>query len=250
MVQSVSRALEILELLKKKPRGLGVTEIAHQLEVAKSTAHRLLMSLEEFGYVQKSIKDSIYCLGLKFIEMNGIVVENLNVVNIARPLLEQLGKDTGEIVHLVMLDGNEIVYIDKVDNDSSFRIYSQIGRRAPLYCTGVGKCILANLTEKEIDKLLSNTTLTKLTQHTLTEVKDLKKEFQTIRKNSFSYDNEEHELGIRCIAAPIFDHTGKVQYAISITGPASLMTDEKLSQYIPDLKETAAEISRRLGYYM
>ncbi|MGB3262045.1 IclR family transcriptional regulator [Paenisporosarcina sp.] len=248
MIQSVDRALQVLELLRENPRGLGVTEISTALKVAKSTAHRLLMSLEEHGYVQKFGRDSTYRLGLKFIEMNYIVTHNLNVLEIARPFIETLSTKTGEIVHLVMLDGQEIVYIDKVENSSTIRIYSQIGRRGPLYCTAVGKAILAYLDEEEASRLISKVVFKKFTDHTLLSREALENELVTIKKDAYSYDNQEHEMGIRCIGAPIMDHSGRPQYALSVTGPLDRMSDEILEKHIPLLKETATKISRSLGY--
>ncbi|GAA0321466.1 IclR family transcriptional regulator [Bacillus carboniphilus] len=248
MIQSVDRALYILDILKNNPRGLGVTEIAGRLEVAKSTAHRLLASLEEHGYVQKVGKEANYRLGLKFIEMNQVVVENLNVVELARPYLEQLSSATGEIVHLVMLDGYEIVYIDKVDNSSTIRIYSQIGRRAQLHCTGVGKAILAYYDDTRINEFIKNNDFRSYTENTITDGQALLQELKYIRESGISYDKEEHEPGIQCVAAPIKDHQNNVQYAISVTGPLTRMTQEKLKECIPKLKETVNHISRQLGY--
>ncbi|HWO74504.1 MAG TPA: IclR family transcriptional regulator [Bacillus sp. (in: firmicutes)] len=250
MIQSVDRALHILDLLKNNPRGLGVTEISKSLDVAKSTAHRLLMSLERYGYVQKFGKDAIYRLGLKFIEMNQVVVENLNVVEIARPYLEKLSADTGEIVHLVMLDGYEIVYIDKVDNNSTIRIYSQIGRRAQLHCTGVGKAILAHFDKSNITRFIENNDFRSYTPNTIVDGQALLSELEKIRIDGISFDNEEHEPGIQCVAAPIKDHRNHVQYAISVTGPLTRMTKEKLETCIPKLRETAQNISRQLGHFL
>jgi len=248
LIQSVDRALQILELLRKNPRGLGVTEISIALKVAKSTAHRLLISLEEHRYVQKFGRESTYRLGLKFIEMNYIVTTNLNVVEISRPFLEKLSSETGEIVHLVLLDGQEIVYIDKVENSSTIRIYSQVGRRGPLHCTAVGKSILAYLGDEESSQLLNQIELTRHTDHTLTTREALEKELVTIKANSYSYDNEEHEMGIRCVGAPIMDHNGRPQYALSVTGPVDRMSDKILEHHIPMLKDTAKKISRSLGF--
>ncbi|WP_075618831.1 IclR family transcriptional regulator [Paenisporosarcina indica] len=248
MIQSVDRALQILEFLRKNPRGLGVTEISISLQVAKSTAHRLLMSLEEHGYVQKFGRESTYRLGLKFIEMNYTVTKNLNVLEIARPFIESLSKETGEIVHLVTLEGQEIIYIDKVENSSTIRIYSQIGRRGPLYCTAVGKSILAFLDEREAKKLVDKIEFARLTDYTLVNREALATELATIKKDKYSYDNQEHEMGIRCVGAPIFDHNGRPQYALSVTGPLDRMSDEILQHHIPLLKDTAKKISRSLGY--
>lgn len=248
LIQSVERAMQILEILKGSPKGMGVSEIANQLGVAKSTAHRLLMTLESGSYVSKVGKDSLYSLGLKFLEMNQVVIDNINVVEIARPHLENLSKETGEIVHLVMLDGNEILYIDKVENSSTIRIYSQIGKRAALYCTGVGKAILSKYDEKQLDDYLNNNTFHKYTEYTLTTPEELKNTLKEVSANGFAYDNQEHELGIRCVAAEIFDSSRKANYGISITGPIARMTDQHLETYIPKLRETADSISRKLGY--
>ena len=248
MIQSVDRALQILELLRKNPRGLGVTELSISLQVAKSTAHRLLMSLEEHGYVQKIGRESTYRLGLKFIEMNYTVTKNLNVLEIARPFIENLSKETGEIVHLVTLDGQEIIYIDKVENSSTIRIYSQIGRRGPLHCTAVGKSILAFLEESEANQLIDNIEFPRFTDYTLTTREALLNELEIIKKDAYSYDNQEHEMGIRCVGAPIFEHNGRPQYALSVTGPLDRMSDEILQHHIPLLKETVKKISRSLGY--
>ena len=248
MVQSVDRALRILELLKEHPSGLGVTEVGNFLEVAKSTAHRLLLSLERHGYVQKVERDSTYRLGLKFIEMNYFVVKHLNIVEVAKPIIEKLSKDTGEIVHLVMLDGQQVVYIDKVDNQSAIRIYSQVGRRAPLYCTAVGKCILTYKKEEEVLEYIDQVPFKRFTEHTFVNGEDLIKELRAIKKRGFSYDNEEHELGIRCVAAPIFDYRGEVQYAVSVTGLLDRMTDEILEHTIPKLQKAVEEISIKMGF--
>ncbi|MCG7345527.1 IclR family transcriptional regulator [Sporosarcina sp. ACRSL] len=248
MVQSVDRALRILELLKEHPNGQGVTEVANFLQVAKSTAHRLLLSLERHGYVQKVGRESTYRLGLKFIEMNYFVVKHLNIVEIAKPLIEKLSKETGEIVHLVMLDNQQVVYIDKVDNLSAIRIYSQVGRRAPLYCTAVGKCILAHRDEEELYSYINQVQFKRFTEHTLANGEELVEELHAIRTRGYSYDNEEHELGIRCVAAPIFDYKGEVQYAVSVTGPLYRMSDDILKNTIPKLRETVEEISTKIGF--
>lgn len=248
MIQSVDRALQILEVLKTHTRGLGVTEISNHLDVAKSTAHRLLSSLEKFDYVQKDSFHNTYSLGLKFIEMSETVMENLNIVDISRPLIEKLSMETGEIVHLVIHDQHEIVYIDKVDNRSAIRIYSQIGRRGPLHCTAVGKCILAFMNDHEKERLLQDYTMKSFTENTIVTLEALAQELNRVRSAGFSYDNEEHELGIRCIAAPIFDSSGKVKHAISVTGPINRMTDQHIDKYLPLLKETTLLISKRLGF--
>ncbi|GGC84625.1 IclR family transcriptional regulator [Thalassobacillus devorans] len=247
MIQSVDRSLIILEYLKQHPKGLGVTEIANLLGVAKSTAHRLIMTLEEHGYVKQMEETSVYRLGLKFLEMSNIVVDQLNVVELAHPIMEKISKQTDKISHLVMLDDFQVIYIDKVETPSAVRIYSQLGRRAPIYCTGVGKAIAAYFDEAQLKRYLSENSFHKFTKNTYTEEKEFKQELERIRSNGYSVDNEEHEEGIRCVAVPIFDHLNRVNYSVSITGTSVQMTDQRIQEYLPLLKESAKEISSLLG---
>jgi IclR family KDG regulon transcriptional repressor len=247
LIQSVDRALSILEILKDHPQGLGVTELANRLGVAKSTVHRLLSTLEQYDYVKQS-EETLYRLGLKFLEMNEIVVENLDVVEIARPTLKMLSEQVGEIAHLVMLDERDILYIDKVETSSTIRIYSRIGKRAPLHCTGVGKAILAHMNNSSLDRLLDQIDFQSFTQHTICDKAAFKAELEKVSKRGVAFDDEEHELGIRCIAAPIFDHQGEVHYAISITGPINRMSNQRIEELIPFVKEAANQISKQLGY--
>ena len=248
MVQSVDRALKILDLLKDREEGLGITEISHQMGIAKSTAHRLITTLEHHHYVKKTSENGVYSLGLKFIEMTQHVLETMDIVTIARPLLQKLTKETREISHLCMLDGDELVYIDKVESQSTIRIYSQTGRRAPMYCTGVGKVLLSYFPEHKLAKYLQSTELTAFTENTLTTPEEIKQELAATRAQGYAKDEEEHELGIRCVAAPVFNHLGEVPYAISVTGPTTRMTDERMKEIIPQVMHTANEVSRNIGY--
>ncbi|MBM7551469.1 IclR family transcriptional regulator [Thalassobacillus pellis] len=247
MIQSVDRALTILNFLKEHPKGLGVTEIANRLDVAKSTVHRLLATMEKHGYVKQVEETSVYRLGLKFIEMHHSVVDNLNVVEEARPILEYLTEETGKITHLVALDAFEVLYIDKVEKPATIRIYSQLGRRAPLHCTGVGKALAAYFGEEERRTYFQKKPLTMFTENTFTDADNLTEEFRQIRSRGYALDNEEHEPGVRCIAVPIWDHQEKPVYAISITGTAGQMTDEAVNEYIPVVKHAARDISKLLG---
>lgn len=248
MIQSVDRALKILDFLKNNPKGYGVTEVATHLQIAKSSAHRLLATLVEHNYVQQ-IENQDYILGLKFIEMNQYVISNLDILSIAHPLIEGLCQEIDEIVHLVQLRDFEVVYIDKVENNQSIRIYSQIGRTAPLYCTGVGKVIMAYQEPQYIDNYLNfQKEFTQFTPYTVKNSGELMERLHQIRKNGFGYDNQEHELDIRCVAAPIFDYQNKVQFAISVTGPIQRMTDEKVQKLIPYVLECTQQISKKLGF--
>lgn len=248
MIQSVDRALIILEMLKGAPRGKGVTEISKELNVAKSTVHRLLITMEKHGYVRNIQHDGMYSLGLKFIEMSQLVLEDMDIVELAHPLLEELTADLEEITHLVMLDRHEIVYIDKVESQSTIRIYSRTGRRAPLYCTGVGKAVAAYFSEAELETYLNEVEMEAHTPQTITTAEDFKTEMMKIRQLGYAMDDEEHEAGIRCVAAPVFNHKGEVEYAISTTGPVNRLGDKRLESLIPVVQETALKVSKAIGY--
>lgn len=247
-VQSVDRALTIVDLLKNEPNGLGVTELADLLDVAKSTIHRLLTSLLNKGYVRKDNKTAKYKLGLNLIELGNIVTQSLDLRNVASEYLKKLVDETGETAHLVILENGEIVYIDKVESTQTIRMYSQVGRRAPVHCTGAGKVILAFSSEHEVDQILEEKGLRKFTENTITSKKEFKENLIEIKNKGYSIDDEEHELGIRCIGAPIFDHRGKITAGISITGPFMRMTYEKIEEYNDKVVYLANEISKRLGY--
>jgi DNA-binding IclR family transcriptional regulator len=249
MVQSVDRALMILDILKQHPKGLGITELAHELNVAKSTAHRLVSTLETYDYVTQDRETSRYSLGLKFLEMQQVVMENMDIVAVAHPILEALTEECGEISHLVMRDHFDVVYIDKVESAvSTIRIYSRTGKRAPIYCTAVGKAIAAHFDEPLLQEYVEQSAFQPLTRHTISEPEAFKAALQKVLTDGYAEDNEEHEEGIRCIGAPIFNHLGQVPYAISITGPLARMTDARLQTLIPRLKQAAAAISRNIGY--
>ncbi|WP_082233212.1 IclR family transcriptional regulator [Halobacillus massiliensis] len=246
-VQSVDRALNILEILKEQPRGLGVTELSYRLDVSKSTVHRLLSSLLKKGFVKQDVENERYLLGLRLIEFGEIVSSRLDIRKIAAPYLNTLAENTGETVHLVQMDQSEIVYIDKTESEATIRMFSKIGKRAPMYCTGVGKAILAYLPEQEIKRVLNEKTLKKYTENTITNKEEMISHLELIRDRGVSFDMEEHKEGINCAAAPIFNAAGEVVAGISVAGPVMRVNAEKLRKLAQEVKKTANEISRELG---
>ncbi|RSL33057.1 IclR family transcriptional regulator [Salibacterium salarium] len=246
-VQSVDRALHILDLLQQEPKGIGITELSNKLDVSKSTVHRLLMSLWKKGYVQQNKETERYWLGLKCLQLGESVSENLDVRQKAKPYLEQLAKKTSETVHLVTLENNEIVYIDKIETHATIRMFSRVGKRAPLYCTGAGKAMLAFLSENERQNVYAATSFHAFTNTTITTVDGLEKHLEGIRENGFALDEEEHEEGIQCAASPIFDYAGKVVASVSVAGPVIRVKDEKLALIAEDVKQTAAAVSQEMG---
>lgn len=247
-VQSVNRALKILMILKDNPNGLGVTELASELNIAKSTAHRLLQSLLLEKFVKVDEARGKYQLGLGLMELGNEVMDSLDIRKIAKDHLKELVDKIDETAHLGIYDDGEVVYIDKIENSSLLRMYSQIGRRAPIHCTGIGKAMLAFLPNEEVEWIVSNKGLPSFTEHTIISTDYLTKEIKQIRSRGYSIDNQEHELGIRCVAAPILNVHGEVVAGISVAGPETRMTYEKLDICAKEVKLRAQRISNELGY--
>lgn len=248
VVQSVDRALSILDVLSDFESGVGLTEISVKLNLHKSTVYRLLSTLIFKGYVEQDEITNKYRLTLKLLELGNKRIENIDVLEVARPYLNELMKKTNEVVHLVLLEGYEMVYIDKVESHNTIRMYSRIGKRSPAYCTAVGKAILAYLPEKKVDEIWKQSDVKKHTQYTITDLPKMKEELEIIRRNGYSVDEQEHELGVRCLGSPIFNHNGEVFAAISISGPTMRFTKEKASELSSLLKEYSKKISEKLGY--
>ncbi|GAB6180025.1 IclR family transcriptional regulator [Desulfotomaculum defluvii] len=247
-VQSLERALKILEVLGSYQKGLGVTELAHEVDLHKSTVHRLLATLAQRGFVEQDSDTERYKLGLKIIELSNKMLTNMEVRQEARPFLEELMQFANEVVHLCVLRQGEIVYIDKVECPSTIRMYSQIGRRGPIHSTGVGKAILAFLPQEEVVKMLKEKGMPRKTPNTITDIDEMIKHLAEIRLQGYSIDEVENELGIRCVAAPVWDHSGQVIASISIAGPESRVTRERVPELAAKIKEAGLKISYRLGY--
>ncbi len=248
LIQSVDRALQILDVFSLKEKELGVTEIAHRLDLHKSTAFGLLTTLEYWGCIEQNRQTGKYRLGLKLLELGDRVKEGLDLRVLALPFLQELVERYRETVHLVVHDRGEVVYIEKVEGPTAIRMYSQVGKRAPMHSTGVGKVILAYRPLQEVDALIEEKGLSSYTPNTITDPEVLREELIKIRKNGYCFDNEEIEVGLRCVAAPIMDSQQEVVAAISLSGPSMRMTDEQMKELIIPVKETALKISWSLGF--
>ncbi|PKM66530.1 MAG: IclR family transcriptional regulator [Firmicutes bacterium HGW-Firmicutes-2] len=250
-VQSVDRSLIILEELARHKDGCGVTTLANVLGLHKSTTHRLLMSLFNRGYVKQDLETNNYCLGTKILFLAGALLESMDLRSIARPYIQELANQTQEIVHLAVLEGEESVYIDKVESKraNTIRIYSQIGKRVPLHCTGVGKVLLCDMDFDKVKKLVKEEDMTYYTPNTITNHRDFEIELKKIKEQGYGFDEIEHEEGIRCIAAPVYDRHDKVIASISIAGPTLYITKERFPELIEKITNTAKMISYQLGNF-
>lgn len=246
-VQVIDRTFDIIELLALEPQGLGVSDVARKLSLNKSTAHRILNAITERGYLEKT-PEGIYSLGMQFLELTTNRLNNIELNIEAKPFLNELTGQLGQSSHLAILDGSDAVYIDKAEVVRNLRLYSQIGKRIPVYCSGLGKSLLLDTEDAVILSLLEKCPLKRLTEHTLTTKEAVLQEIQKGRLCGYTVDNEEHDIGIRCIAAPIYDYRGKIVAAVSAAGPASMLVPERDQELSKAVIHTAQKISKRMGY--
>jgi DNA-binding IclR family transcriptional regulator len=246
-VQSLDRAFDILELLSREQHGLNLTEIGNRLDLHKSTVYRLLQALKQRGYIEKSTRGS-YRVGMEFIELSSLYLNNLELKTEAQPILRELASLSGNTVFLATLQESEVVYIDKMETYNSLRKYSIIGQRAPLYCTALGKSMLSGMSEEQIRNLYRGIELEAFTERTIHDVDALVKEIEKIRRRGWSLDDEEYEEGLRCVGAPIRDYRAEVIGAVSTSGYASVITRERVKEIAAYVVKAARDISQRMGY--
>lgn len=246
-IQSVARAMAIMEHLAYAGNDTGITAIAGAVSLHKSTCFGLLHTLQQLGYVEQDKETGRYSLGVKVFELGQRYMANLDLRRMALPYLSALSEESLETVHLVIREGLHAVYIDKIEGPHAMTISSHVGQRAKLHCTGVGKALLAHMSEVEINAALPDT-LTPLTAHTITDKIKLKEHLQEIRQKGLSLDNEEIEIGLVCIAAPIFNSKREAVAAISISAPKTRLTEVRVTSLSKSLKEAAKAISLKLGY--
>ena len=242
------KTLEVLEVLASAKEGLGVTEISRTLGLSKSTVHRILMALVNRQYVLKDEVTRRYRLGFKLLLLSSQVLDSLELRQLARPELVELANRSRETVHLVWLEGNEGVYVEKIDTPETIGLLSRVGKRVPLYSTAVGKSMLAFMDAERLNSYLQKVNLVPITPHTITDAEKLKEHLAQIRRQGFALDYQENRLGVICVAAPIFQANGQVIAAVSIAGPDFRFTLDKAKELGPVVKEAALSISRKLGF--
>ena len=256
LVQTIERTSLILDILGKSPQGLSIGELSQKTDFPKGTTHRLLTSLAYFDYVRKDSMTKNYHLGFKLVELGNRLLNQIDLRTEAHPYLIELAERTKETVHMVILDRNEALYVDKVvpsepaDGSSMVCMVAVMGARVPIHCSAVGKVMLAFLPEERLVAIVKDKGLPRRTENTITDIEELKKHLQQIREQGYAFDDEENEKGVRCVGAPIRDQNGKVNAAISISVPSIRIRTEMLLTTLKDqVTETAMKISQKLGHY-
>ncbi|MDH3225476.1 MAG: IclR family transcriptional regulator [Thermoleophilia bacterium] len=246
-IQAIERAVSILNAFSAERPEYGVTELANELGLHKSTIHRFLVNLEHAGLVERSPRSGRYRLGLRILELGGLVMQQMSLWEEALPFLEGLVHDTGETGHLAVLDNGEAIYVERVETHRALRIPSAVGRGYPAHATSLGKVLLAALSSGQVAEITRARGLAAYTSNTIVDESELEQELLLVRERGYAVDNEEYDEGLRCIGAPIHDHTGAVVAALGVGGPVTRMTPERVDELAGLVTRAAAGLSRRLG---
>lgn len=244
---TVAKALGIVDILASRAEsGVSLTELSVLLSMPKSTTHRYLATLLELGLAERSGFDR-FCLGTKVIELAGSYLASSDLRKESQEILDEIAAKSGETVHLAVPSGTEVVYIAKVEGKHALGMYSHIGARLPMHCTALGKSILAFSTADRLQEVLAELSRPR-TPNTITSEQAFKEELDLIRSQGFAIDNEENEVGICCVSAPILDYTGCAIAAMSISGPRDRMDRERCMQLGPLIREATIRVSKRKGF--
>jgi len=249
MVQSLVRALDIIELLDREGE-LGISEISNTLGLEKTTVHRLISTLKFKGYVAQNKSNQKYSNSFKLFEMGNNVVEGLGLRRQAQPFMEELAEKSHEAVNLAILNGKHMFYIDKIESSETIKVDLRIGKRLPVYCTGLGKAMLAFMPEERVHELFKGETFVKYTKNTIDNVQGLMLELRRIKAQGYSIDNEEYIPGLVCVAAPVMSFRGEAVAALSVAVPKYRLEEgERDLGCLIGLVRTAAEkLSREMGH--
>lgn len=244
-IGSLAKGLNVLELLVERGDA-SVSEVAKALGFNRASSHRFLSTLQELGYVDKSER-ARYSAGMKLLEMGLRLAGRLEARKISKPYMQRLAETFKETVNLGLYDSYEILHVDKIDSHEILRIDARSGSRTPAYCTALGKVILAYLPSSEQADFLNRVKLKRHGPNTIRSKKKLKAELARIQEKGFAVDDEELSVGLRCVAAPIFDHNDQASYALSISGPAVRLSLKRIDRIQSRLRKICREISGKLG---
>lgn len=247
MSQSLERGLQALIFLSTR-KSIGVTELAEELKINKSTAFRILETMQKFNMVEQNKSTSKYKLGPAILKLSDQLYKNLNIISIAKPHMTRLAEEMGESVHLCILSNDSAVVIDQIMTNSRLTVNAKIGNNEPLNSSSVGKCLLAYTRDDLREQIISRMIYCKYTDKTITDEASLREELLKVQEQGYAIDDNEISYDIKCLAAPIFNHMGEVIYSVGISGPSSRMTAEKTELLISRLTKTAKTISEQLGY--
>lgn len=247
-VQSLIRALGLLNrIAESSDDGATLTDLAQQVGLPASTAHRLLTTLEQERYVRFNNEGRLWTVGVQAFVVGCTFTKTRSLANVARPHMRLLMEDGGETVNLAVEDEGEAVYLSQVECRQMMRVFARPGTRVPLHCSAVGKAILSAASDKKLSKILHQRGMPRLTVKTILSPSALRADLERARNCGYAVDDEEHAIGLRCVAAPVYDETGDVVAAISASGPMARIGDERMAQLGALVLEASRAISADMG---
>lgn len=244
---SLSKALMVLKEVCCAQDPMRFADLVERSELPKATAHRILNTLVDEGLVRLEDHSQLYHPGYGLLELAHKAWSSMDIRDLAADQMKALWQETGETIHLAVLDRGEVIYIDKMESQKSLRLFSAVGKKGPAYCTGVGKAMIAHLAEEELADAISKQSFIKHTETTLDTEEKLRNELEKIRQTGVSLDMQEHEEGIQCAASVIFNYRNEPIAALSITAPVFRVDDERFELFQKRIKEACQEVSKRMG---
>lgn len=246
-IGTLEQAIKILELVVLNEKSsVTLREIAEKTGLHSSTVYRYLNTFVQFDYIRRT-PGGLYKPGIKLLELGNHVLSSFDLREVAHPYLVELVNQVSQTVHLAVREGDEALYLDKVENPKTLQMRSRVGMRIPLYCTALGKVLLAYSDEGDINRYLKEVELKPQTYNTIISPLELKEELWKVKQQGYAVDNQENEQGIICVGAPIFDFTKRVVAALSVSGFFKDFSEGKIQEIIVHLKKTTARISKALG---
>jgi IclR family transcriptional regulator, KDG regulon repressor len=245
---AVDRTIAILEAVGARASGMSNAEISRKLDIPKSSASYILRALEKHGYLRRDGENGKYRLGLKVLNLGRGALSGVDVREVALPIMRSLVEHVHITSHLAILDGTQAVYVERVESPGFIKMDTWIGRRMEIYSTSVGKSLVSHLPETQVQAILRDRGMKKRTHTTITNPTRFLRELELVRERGYSFDDEENSVGVRCVAAPVFNAAGDVEAALNITGTTQQVNKETLPRIIDLVKESARRISTQLGY--
>lgn len=245
---SVERALAILEAVAQEPEGLSNAAISRKLQIPKSSASYILRTLEAQHYLNRDEASGRYRVGLKILSLSRGALSGLDVREVALPIMRHLMEKTNLTCHLAILDGPDAVYIEKVEPQGFIRMDTWVGRRMRVHATSVGKALAAHIPQERLERILSESGMQKRTAKTITTQPKLLKELEKVRAQGYAVDDEENNIGARCVGAPVFNERGQIEAAVGLSGTVNQVNPQTMPRIVEALKDAARHVSMQLGY--
>jgi len=245
---AVERALAMLETVAQEPEGLSNAAISRKLQIPKSSASYILRTLETQGYLNRDGESGKYRVGLKILSLSRGALSGIDVREVALPIMRNLMEKTHLTCHLAILDGPDAVYIEKVEPEGFIRMDTWVGRRMRVHATSVGKALVAYIPQEKLEKILAERGMEKRTAKTITTPSRLLKELEKVRAQGYAVDDEENNLGARCLGAPVFNQSGAIEASLGLSGTSNQVSEQTMPRIVEALKDAARHVSMQLGY--